>query len=188
MTRAPVVAAAVLAVFGLAYLLWKRRRRRTPAAPKTVRERLDRNLETATSLYRSLEGALVLNGISRPASLPPLRHAEELRARSHPLADEVVALTTVYLEARFGGEALTDDTRRDYERRVREIRAYRRRDTAQEDPRRSRGEACDVRDVRRSKASRCDVARARRAASSPALAGRRDQAASFAFSRIWTVD
>jgi transglutaminase-like putative cysteine protease len=133
MTRAPVVAAAVLAVFGLAYLLWKRRRRRTPAAPKTVRERLDRNLETATSLYRSLEGALVLNGISRPASLPPLRHAEELRARSHPLADEVVALTTVYLEARFGGEALTDDTRRDYERRVREIRAYRRRDTAQED-------------------------------------------------------
>ncbi len=134
-TRAPVLAGAVLVAFAAAYVVWKRRRKATPDAPKTTREKPDRNLETATSLYRSLEVALVVNGISRPASLPPLRHAEDLRARAHPLADEVVALTNVYLVARFGGEALTDETRRDYERRVREIRAFKGpRDPAEEAP------------------------------------------------------
>jgi hypothetical protein len=57
--------------------------------------------------------------------MPPLRHAEELRSRRHPLATEVLALTTVYLETRFGGTSLTDAARRDFERRVREIRAFR---------------------------------------------------------------
>jgi transglutaminase-like putative cysteine protease len=126
-TRAPVVAAGVLGVFAVGYLLWKRRRATVPREVKPLKERVDRNLETATSLYRALEGALSANGLTRPASLPPLRHAEDLRARHHPLADEVVALTNVYLEVRFGGEALTDTAKRDYERRVREIRAYRKR-------------------------------------------------------------
>jgi hypothetical protein len=57
--------------------------------------------------------------------MPPLRHAEELRSRRHPLAAEVLALTNVYLETRFGGAALTDGARRDFERRVRDIRAFR---------------------------------------------------------------
>jgi transglutaminase-like putative cysteine protease len=126
-TRAPVLAGGVLAVFAVAYYFWKRRKTTAPVKPKPLKEKLDRNLETATMLYRALEAALSSNGISRPASLPPLRHAEELRARKHPLGDEIVALTNVYLEARFGGESLTDGTRRDFERRVREIRAYRKR-------------------------------------------------------------
>jgi hypothetical protein len=37
----------------------------------------------------------------------------------------VVSLTRVYLEARFGGDGLTDATRREFERRVRDIRAFR---------------------------------------------------------------
>jgi hypothetical protein len=57
--------------------------------------------------------------------VPPLRHAEELRARKHPLGDEVVALTTLYVEARFGGVRLDDTTRRDFERRVKGIRLWR---------------------------------------------------------------
>jgi len=46
-------------------------------------------------------------------------------ARRHPLADEVLTLTNVYLEARFGGAALSEGGRRDFERRVRDIRGYR---------------------------------------------------------------
>ena len=57
--------------------------------------------------------------------MPPLRHAEELKSRSHPLADEVLSLTHVYLEARFGGAALTDAARRNFERRVRVLRSAR---------------------------------------------------------------
>ena len=103
----------MLAGFAIAYAAWKRRRSAKAAPAKATKEKQDRNPETATILYRSLEAALTLNGITRPASLPPLRHAEDLRARRHPLGDEVVALTTAYIEARFGGETMTDDRRRD---------------------------------------------------------------------------
>ena len=83
-------------------------------------------LDAAAALYRALENALQLQGISRAPSIPPLRHAEELKSRSHPLADEVLSLTQVYLETRFGGATLTEATRRSFERRVRLIRAVRR--------------------------------------------------------------
>ena len=129
-TRAPVVAGLLLGVFVVAYFVWKRRRWGSLSEARAPRPQLDRNVETATTLYRALEGALALNGITRPASLPPLRHAEDLRARKHPLADEVVALTTVYLEARFGGAQLDDGARRDFERRIKDIRAWRRNNEA----------------------------------------------------------
>jgi transglutaminase-like putative cysteine protease len=126
LTRAPVVAAIFLGSFLVAYGLWKQRRAGARSGPRAAKEAIDPNMETATTLYRALEGALALNGITRPISLPPLRHAEDLRARKHPLGDEVVALTTVYLEARFGGSRLDDGARRDFERRVKGIRAWRR--------------------------------------------------------------
>lgn len=123
-TRGPVVAAGVLAMIAGIYVLWKRRRR-LPKAPKskTPPNAAGRQLEAATALYRLLEGALSVQGISRPAALPPLRHAEDLASRSHPLSDEVLSLTQRYLEARFGDTPLTDDETKAYERRVREIRA-----------------------------------------------------------------
>jgi hypothetical protein len=49
-----------------------------------------------------------------------------LLSRRHPLGDEAVSLTCIYLEARFGGVRLTDDMRRAFERRIREIRSVRR--------------------------------------------------------------
>lgn len=125
-TRAPVLAGAALVLAAGAYIYWRRQRRdRDRDATKAPRQQPDRRLETATALYRGLEGALAAQGIGRPAGLPPLRHAYELRAKGHPLADEVLGLTELYLAARFGGATLDDEEQRSFERRVRAIRSYR---------------------------------------------------------------
>jgi len=125
-TRGPVVAALLLVVVALGYVAWRRRRRATDRREDApTKPMVDARIEAAAALYRALETALQSQGITRAPSTPPLRHAEELRARHHPLAGEVVELTEVYLSSRFGGDALTEARRRDFERRVREIRAYR---------------------------------------------------------------
>ncbi len=125
MTRAPVVATGALLALGAAYLLWKRRKATRAPDPDGGNAASDARLDAAAALYRALETALQLQGISRAPSVPPLRHAEELKSRSHPLADEVLSLTQVYLETRFGGATLTETTKRSFERRVRVIRAVR---------------------------------------------------------------
>jgi transglutaminase-like putative cysteine protease len=124
MTRPPFVAAGVAALLAGAYFLWKRRQRSGPAkSASRPKSPLEKRLESAAALYRALEGALSTHGIARPAALPPLRHAELLHASQHPLADEIMALTKLYVEARFGGLQLTTDAARDYERRVRTLRS-----------------------------------------------------------------
>lgn len=124
-TRGPVLVGILLVAVAAAYFVWKRRRRPKDkdkdAAPPA---RLDPKLEAASALYRQLENALVTQGISRPLSLPPLKHAEELAAKAHPLASDILELTNVYLAARFGGTAMSDDAARDYEKKVRDIRSY----------------------------------------------------------------
>ncbi|MEO8878504.1 MAG: transglutaminase domain-containing protein, partial [Polyangiaceae bacterium] len=125
LTRAPVLATIVLALFIGGYSLWARRRPRTKnglGAPA----QLEKRLETAAALYRALDSAMTMQGIARPISLPPLKYAEDLTAKNHPLASEILALTNVYIGARFGGDELDDQTARDFERRVREIRSTRR--------------------------------------------------------------
>ena len=124
--RGPWIAAAVLALATAAYLIWKRRRALKAANGKEgLGPAADVRLETAAALYRTLESALQHHGITRAPSVPPLRHAEDLRERAHPLADEVLELTTTYLETRFGGRSLSEGSRRDFERRVRQLRAFR---------------------------------------------------------------
>ncbi len=123
--RGAVASAVTLLVIFTAYLAWKRRRLLGAARAHEVKgSPTDARLESAVTLYRALETALQHHGIIRAPSVPPLKHAELLRERSHPLADEVLALTGTYLETRFGGRALTDLSKRDFERRVREIRAF----------------------------------------------------------------
>ena len=125
LTRGPVVAGAILLLVALGYVAWRRRRRATLRGPEEPRKPPDVRVETAAALYRTLETALQSLGITRAPSTPPLRHAEDLRSRKHPLGEEVVALTTVYLAARFGGSSLDDRGKRDFEKRVKEIRAFR---------------------------------------------------------------
>ena len=124
-TRGPVLVGILLVGAAAGYFVWKRRRRAKDSdKDKEPKPRIDPKLEAASALYRQLELALVTQGISRPASLPPLRHAEDLAARSHPLADDILELTNVYLSARFGGTAMSEGAARDYEKKVREIRTY----------------------------------------------------------------
>jgi transglutaminase-like putative cysteine protease len=125
-TRGPVVAGLVLAFVAGGYVVWKRRK--GPAAKKgrlPERTGSDAKQEAATALYRSLEAALALQGLGRPVSLPPLRYAEQLTERAHPLARDVLDLTKRYLEARFGGATLDDAGCRAFEEKVKTIRAYR---------------------------------------------------------------
>jgi hypothetical protein len=125
LTRPSVLAAGLLVVVLLVYLIW--RSRRSPKPPKlgTDEPRIDPKLEAATALYRSLEVALALQGIPRPPSLPPLRHAQDLAKQQHPLAGSILTLTNRYIEARFGGVVIDEGAHRDYERRIKEIRSFR---------------------------------------------------------------
>jgi protein-glutamine gamma-glutamyltransferase len=124
-TRGPVLVGVLLVAVAAGYVLWKRRRKpKDKVADGAERPRIDPKQEAATALYRTLETALITQGISRPVSLPPLKHAEELAAKSHPLADDILHLTHRYLEARFGGNLLSEDAAKDFEKKVREIRTY----------------------------------------------------------------
>ncbi len=76
----------------------------------------------ATALYESLDVAMNVRGIARSPGTPPLKHAEMLNSMSHPLAHEILDLTKVYIESRFGGRAMAEDDRRHFEKRVRALR------------------------------------------------------------------
>jgi hypothetical protein len=106
----------------IAYVIWQRRSKRR-SSPPAARDPRSRERMLATALYELLEGAMSSKGIPRGASTPPLRHAESLERLGHPLAEDVLYLTQVYLDARFGGGAITEDGRRDFENRVRRLKA-----------------------------------------------------------------
>ena len=61
-------------------------------------------------------------GVGRAPGTPPLRHAEVLAGIAHPLAEDILELTDVYIRARFGGESLGEDDRRRFELRVKAVR------------------------------------------------------------------
>lgn len=71
-----------------------------------------------TLAYEALERALVARGIVRDPSTPPLAHAERLVADEHPLGPEVLAVTQLYLDVRFGARPFEQDDRRAMNRRI----------------------------------------------------------------------
>jgi transglutaminase-like putative cysteine protease len=115
---------AVLFVPLIGYALWRRKKAR-PQSPGPLPDNRARERLMATSLYEMLEAAMSAQGIPRGASTPPLRHAESLKCLGHPLADEVLDLTMVYLTARFGGGSITEDDRKTFETRVKRVRTVR---------------------------------------------------------------
>jgi hypothetical protein len=101
------------------YLRKRRKQRSENRQPSEVRSP---SALLATELYERLDAAMNYKGIARSPGVPPLKHAEGLNALGHPLADEILELTGVYLRARFGGEVITAEARRDFEERVRAVR------------------------------------------------------------------
>ena len=126
LTRGPVVAAAALFLVFVGYVLWKRRTRHAGDTPREPKSPQERALLAATALYRTLELALAAKGLKRPTGVPPLRFAEQLEARHHPLAGTVLKLTSLYLEARFGGVDVSGEMREDYEDGVKTVRRWER--------------------------------------------------------------
>lgn len=123
-------------LFGLGIALigagvyWLRRTRRAAAENKDPPKPDELSVQRIVALYRSLEAVLVLLGVPRPASVPPLAHALGLVALGHPAADEVLALTQIYIDARFGERRLDDAERSQFSERVRALRQVRPREAA----------------------------------------------------------
>ena len=125
MTRPSVIALAIVIFSSVAYGWWMRRRKHSADGGKDKARTQDKDaqrLEAVAAMYRTLEIAMAAHGLSRPTSLPPLRHAEQMQATAHPIAPDVLSLTEQYIELRFGGRELTEVIRREFERRVRDIK------------------------------------------------------------------
>jgi transglutaminase-like putative cysteine protease len=117
-----VPALTALAAGAFAYFIWRRYRfRRIRTRPgKLIGQTA--SVTRAVALYRSLEDALRSMGVGRQPTTPPLGHARALEQLNHPAAAEVLALTELYLEARFGRRELSLEEERDFERRVKRLR------------------------------------------------------------------
>ena len=112
----------LLAIAGLVWAareLWLRRRKAVPASELSLAER--RTLQIV-ELYQALDRAMTQRGAARPAGTPPLAHARALVALNHPIAQEVLELTEIYLRARFGGELLSEEEVSAFASRVRALR------------------------------------------------------------------
>lgn len=116
-----LVLAGVALVVAAIYVY--RRRKKTVGTKRPDADVKSRHVLRATAIYESLEAALGAKGVHRAPGTPPLRHAENLVSASHPLAQDVLDITQVYLAIRFGGMPLTEETSADLERRVRGIRS-----------------------------------------------------------------
>src|SRR6478609_4955066 len=113
------VTGLMLAGYGV---FWFRRRRKTQSpATRAATERETAARETV-ELYRLLDAALATRGVARPTGTPPRAHAMNLKALGHPVGDEAVALTELYLASRFGGVTLSAEERREFARRARAMR------------------------------------------------------------------
>ncbi len=113
-------AVVLLVALGLVFLYLRQRRRQT--GPDGPLPPVRKAAATAASLYRQLEGALLEHGITRPLSVTPNQLAKALGEESHPLADEVNAVTHTYERARFSVAGVSDDELRDAKRRISLIR------------------------------------------------------------------
>jgi transglutaminase-like putative cysteine protease len=105
-----------------AWIWYKRRKQRGSTPRPEEQESRSPSAAIATVLYEALDTAMSAVGIPRSPGIPPLRHARALVMNDHPAADEVLDLTNLYLSARFGGLALTEEDRQEFEQRVKTLR------------------------------------------------------------------
>lgn len=112
--------AATLGLVAAGY--WLYRRRQSRQREEAPHEPLPENALRVVNLYRKLEAVLQMHGVPRRPGTPPLGHAQALVAQQHPWGPEVLALTRIYLSARFGNAQLSNEDAGDFSRRVKLLR------------------------------------------------------------------
>lgn len=110
----------LLVAIGIAWL-W-RSRRTDKRTEKIEAAETPAHRREIVRLYTSLEAAMAARGVPRQSSTPPLGHARALQELGHPAGRDVLNLTRVYLDVRFGGQQLTEAQRQLFLRKVRELR------------------------------------------------------------------
>lgn len=106
-------------------IVWLLRRRPGAGGPPGANAEHAAVAARSIELYRKLEAALAAQGVPRPPARPPLLHAQVLCEAGHPTGEEALALTRLYLRARFAGEPLSAAEERDFLARVQALRALR---------------------------------------------------------------
>jgi transglutaminase-like putative cysteine protease len=120
---APVLGGVLIA--GVLYYVWRRLRlQRFRAHPGQIAGQ-PAAVTRVVGLYRQLEDVLRALGLGRPATTPPLAHAQSLAELNHPLSVEVLALTEIYLAVRFGRRDFSVEDERDFDTRVRSMKHFR---------------------------------------------------------------
>jgi hypothetical protein len=122
LSRAGLIVVGIAAAGVIAWIWYKRRKQRGAAPRPEEQESRSPSAALATVLYEALDAAMSAIGIPRSPGIPPLRHAHALMMNDHPAADEILDLTNLYLSARFGGLALSDSDRQEFEQRVKTLR------------------------------------------------------------------
>ncbi|MFK8004091.1 MAG: DUF3488 and DUF4129 domain-containing transglutaminase family protein [Polyangiales bacterium] len=98
---------AALFLLGLAYLVWRRRRKKS-TGPKRATSELG---ESARDLYERLERRLAKRGIVRPKTRTPREHLARLEAAGDAELELARAVTEAYEAGRLGGESNQDELR-----------------------------------------------------------------------------
>jgi hypothetical protein len=113
------VSVLTLALVAFGVHIWRRRKR---TAPHEDRPESSASIQEVVRLYQQLESVLAKRGSARPTATPPLAHARGLLAIGHPLAAEILDLTELYLEVRFGGRDFDVNDVRQFEARIAQLK------------------------------------------------------------------
>ena len=105
-----------LLLAGAGYWYWRRRRTIIETAGPITKEA--QLASQVVGLYQQLESVLRHHGVPRRPDTPPLAHARGLQALAHPIADDVLYLTEVYINVRFGNTTLTQETTDEFKTRL----------------------------------------------------------------------
>ena len=113
-----------VAVALIAFVIWlvRRRRRRARKREPEGKRAESKSAMLATAMYELLDRTMATVGLARTSTTTPLQHADKLVRSGHLLADEIAALTDIYLGARFGERHFEAEEKRDFEARVRRLK------------------------------------------------------------------
>ncbi len=113
-----VLSSMILIFVGFRLRRFLRRRRFGHHRSDATQAPLSPPAKLAIQLYQGLEQVLTDHGIPRPSGTPPWGYASLLSRMGHPMADRILELTKLYLEARFGDRSLTPSEVTDYQHQL----------------------------------------------------------------------